>query len=83
VYTPALPVQESEELPEPETLVGLKVHVKPVLGETVVVRLTTPLKACNAVIVIVEVPAVPALAATPVGLAARVKSCTVWVTVAE
>ena len=70
-------MQESEEVPEPETLVGVREHVKPVLEETVVVRLTTPPKACNAVIVIVEVPAVPELAATLVGLAARVKSCTV------
>jgi hypothetical protein len=77
VYTPALPVQESEEVPEPETLVGVTVHVKPVLGETVVVRVTTPVKACNAFIVIVEVPAVPALVTTPVGLATNVKSCTV------
>jgi hypothetical protein len=83
VYTPALPVQESKEVPEPETLVGVRVHVKPVLGETVVVRLTTPVKACNAVIVIVEVPEVPVLAGTPVGVASRVKSCTVKVTVAE
>jgi hypothetical protein len=76
-------VQESEEVPEPETLVGVRVHVNPVPGETVVVRLTTPLKPCNAVIVIAEVPAVPALAETPDGLVARVKSCTMKVTVAE
>jgi len=77
VYTPAFPVQESEEVPVPEMLVGVRAHVRPVLGETVVVRLTTPLKPCNAVIVIVEVPAVPALAKTPIGVAARAKSCTV------
>jgi hypothetical protein len=76
VYTPALPVQESEEVPEPETLVGVREHVNPVPGETEVVKLTTPLKPCNAVIVTVEVPAVPELAATLVGVAARVKSCT-------
>ncbi len=77
VYTPALPVQEREEVPVLETLVGVRAHVRPVLGETVVVRLTTPLKPCNAVIVIVEVPAVPALAKTPIGVAARAQSCTV------
>jgi len=83
VYAPALPVQESVEVPEPVRLVGVRVQANPVLAETVVVRLTTPVKPCVAVTVIVDVPGVPALAVTIVGLAVRVKSCTVYVTVAE
>jgi hypothetical protein len=71
------------EVPDPVTLVGLSVHVRPVVGEIVSVRLTTPEKPWRAVIVIVEVPATPALTVTAVGLAAMVKSWTVYVTVAE
>jgi len=48
-----------------------------------VVRLTTPAKPFNAVTVIEEVPAEPALIVTLVGLAAIVKSWTVYVTVTE
>jgi hypothetical protein len=44
VYVPALPVHESVEVPEPVTLVGVRVQVRPVVGATVAVRLTTPLK---------------------------------------
>ena len=44
VYTPALPMQESVEVPEPVTLVGVRVQANPVLGETVVARATTPPK---------------------------------------
>ena len=76
VYTPALPAQERAEFPEPVMLVGVRVQAIPVAGETVVARLTTPVKPCVAVAVIVEVPGVPTLAVTIVGLAARVKSCT-------
>ena len=43
----------------------------------VAVRLTTPLKPWRAVTVMVEVPAVPALAVTDAGLAPIVKSWTV------
>jgi len=70
-------------VPEPVTLVGVSVHVKPVVGETVAARLTTPLNPWSAVTVIVEVPAVPALTLTAVGLAVTVKSWIVTVTVAE
>jgi hypothetical protein len=77
VYAPALPVHERVEVPEPVTLVGVRVQVKPVAGDTVAVRLTTPLKPWSAVTVIVDVPAVPAITVTLVGLAAMVKSCTV------
>jgi len=58
-------------------LVGVRVQVRPVAGDTVAVKLTTPLKPCNAVTVIVEVPEAPARIVTLDGLAAIVKSCTV------
>jgi len=76
-------VHDRVEVPDPVTLVGVRVQVKPVAGDTVAVRLTTPLKPCDAVMVIVDVPAVPALTVTLVGLAAIVNSCTLKVTVAE
>ncbi len=60
------------------TLVGDTVH-----EVLLVVRLTTPAKPFNAVTVIEEVPAEPALIVTLVGLAAIVKSWTVYVTVTE
>ncbi len=83
MYTPAFPVQESVEVPEPVTLVGVRVHVNPALGVIVAVRLTTPPKPCREVMLNVEVPAAPALAVTSVGLATRVKSRTVKATVVE
>jgi len=64
-------------VPEPVTLVGVRVQVKPVAGETVAVRETIPLNPFCAVTVTVEVPAAPARIVTAVGLAAIVKSCTV------
>jgi hypothetical protein len=70
-------VQERVEVPEPLTLVGVRVHVRPVAGDTAAVRLTVPVKPWSAVTVIVEVPAVPALVETAVGLATMVKSWTV------
>jgi len=70
-------VHERVEVPEPVTLVGVRVQVKPVAGATVAVRLTIPLNPCWAVTVIVEVPAWPARTVTLVGLAVIVKSCTV------
>jgi len=60
--------------PEPVTLVGVRVQVKPVAGDTAEVRLTTPVKPFRAVTVIVEVPEAPARIVTVVGLAAMVKS---------
>lgn len=44
VYDPALPLQESAELPDAVTLAGVSVQVNPVLGETVAVRPTLPMK---------------------------------------
>ena len=77
------PLQERVEVPEPVTLVGVRVQVTPVDGETTEVKLTTPLNPCRAVTVIVEVPETPARKLTEAGLAEIVKSCTVSVTVAE
>jgi len=44
VYLPADPLQERLEVPDPVTLVGERVHVRPVEGDTVSVRETRPLK---------------------------------------
>ena len=68
------------------TLVGFKLHVKPVDGDTDAVSDTALLNPFRLVIVIVEVPAVPALTLTEVGLVLIIKSGaapTLYVTVAE
>ncbi len=70
-------MQESADVPDPVTLFGVSVQVSPVVGLMLEDRPTTPLKPWSAVIVIVEVAAVPAFTVTAVGLAAIVKSCTV------
>jgi len=62
-------VQDNVELPEVVTLVGLSVQAVLLL-----VRLTVPVNPLSGVIVIVEVPADPALTVTLVGLAVIVKS---------
>ncbi len=71
-------VHDRVELPEPVTLVGDTVH-----DVLLVVRLTTPAKPFTEEIVIVEVPAEPALTVTLVGDAVMVKSWTTNVTVTE
>ncbi len=63
-------------------LVGLRVQVRPVVGETVAVRATVPVNPWTGATVMVEVPAVPALTVTLVGEAVTVKSLIVTVTVA-
>jgi hypothetical protein len=70
-------VQDSVEVPEPVTLVGVRVQLFPVAGLLVEVRLTTPANPLTAVIVIAEVPAWFTFTLTLVGLAAIVKSWTV------
>lgn len=65
------------EVPEPTTLVGVRVQVRPVLGDRVEARATVPANPFSAVTVIVEVPLAPARTVTLVGLATIVKSCTV------
>jgi len=69
-------VHDRVEVPEVPrvTLVGLSVQVNPVEGDTDDVRVTVPVNELIEVTVIVEVPAVPALTATLVGLAVTEKS---------
>ena len=72
-------LHESVELPEPVTLVGVRVHEVLLLA-----RLTVPVNPPTGLMVIVEVAAVPALTVTLVGLAVIVKSAAVVkVTVTE
>lgn len=71
------------DVPEPVTLVGLNVQVRPVAGDIVEARDTIPLKPLTAATVIVEVPDVPDEKLMLVGLAVIVKSWTMMVTVAE
>jgi hypothetical protein len=85
------PMHERVEVPEVVVLVRvilveLRVHVKPVGGDTVSDNATVPVKPLIAETVIVEVPAEPTETLTLVGLAVIVKSGagdTVYVTVAE
>jgi len=69
-------VHDRVEVPEVPrvTLAGLSVQVNPVEGDTDDVRVTVPVNELIEVTVIVEVPAVPALTATLVGLAVTEKS---------
>jgi len=71
-------VHDSVALPDPVTLVGATEQ-----DVLLVVRETTPAKPLSPVIVIDDVPALPALTVTDVGLAAIVKSWTTNVTVTE
>jgi hypothetical protein len=76
VYTPAMPEHERVDVPEPVTLVGVRVQVSPVVGLMVEATFTIPPKPLRAVTVIVEVPAAPAFTDTVVGFAEMVKSWT-------
>jgi hypothetical protein len=62
-------------------LVGVRVQVRPA-GDTVEVRATVPVNPFTGATVMVEVAALPALAAAVVGLAVTVKSVMLTVTVA-
>jgi len=44
VYTSADPLQDRLEVPDPVTLVGVRVHVRPMVGLMLEAKLTTPLK---------------------------------------
>jgi len=85
------PMHDSVEVPEDVVpvrvmLVGLRVHVNPVEGDTVSDNAIVPVKPLIADTVIVEVPAEPTATLTLVGLAVTVRSGagdTVYVTVAE
>jgi hypothetical protein len=61
------------ELSEPDTLAELRLAVMP-LDDTVAERLTVPLKPFIAVIVMVDIPELPAVKLIMEGLAAMVKS---------
>ena len=61
--------------------VGLRVQVRPVEGETVLVRVTVPVNPLIGAIVMVEVPAWPASTVAEVGLAEIEKSGTVTLNV--
>jgi hypothetical protein len=74
-------VQDRVELPEPVILVGVTAQVIPVVGDNVAVRLTTPPNPLAEATVIVDIPAWSTLTATLVGLAERVKSTAVRMTV--
>jgi len=68
-------VQDSVEVPEPPVmLVGVKLQVRPVLGEIELVRSTVPVSPFRGATVIVEVPELPSAKVTLVGLAEIVKS---------
>ena len=72
-------VHDSVELPDVVTLVGVSVHAVLLLA-----RLTAPVNPFSGVMVIVDVPADPALRVTLVGVAVMVKSgAAVNVTVTE
>ena len=71
-------VHDSVELPDPVTLVGLAAQ-----DVLLVAKLTIPAKPFCAEILIVDVPAFPALTVTVVGARLIVKSWIVKVTVAE
>ena len=63
-------VHDSVDVPEPVTLVGVRVHTE----VSLLARFTTPAKPFWAVTVMVEVAAVPGVKLTVVGLAVIVKS---------
>ncbi len=65
------------------TLPGVRVQVRPVLGDAEDERVTVPVKPLTPVTVIVELAGALARAVTDVGLAVMVKSCIVTLTVAE
>jgi hypothetical protein len=76
-------LQDKVEVPEAVMLLGVRVHVSPVAGLIVEVRLVSPVNPLTAVTVIVEVPGVPTSVRTLVGLAVIVKPWSWKVTVAE
>ena len=75
----AEPIQDSVEVPlvvvpVRDTLVGDRVQVRPVNGETTPDRATVPVKPFTPETVIVEVPGEPWTTETVVGLATTMKS---------
>ena len=71
-------MQDRAEVPDPVTIVGVRVHVRPAAGLMLDVKLTTPLNPFREVMEMVVTPETPAFTVTPpVGFAAIVKSWTV------
>lgn len=70
------PVQERVDVPDAPRIILVedRVQVRPVVGKIVSARPTVPVKPFKGARVIVEVPAMPTIADTDVGLAAIVKS---------
>lgn len=79
------PLHESVLVPDVPrvTLVGDRLHVSPLVGVTLALRATVPVKPFTLVTTTVDVPADPALVVTLEGLILTVKSWTVIVTVVE
>ena len=69
-------MQLSVLLPDPVTLVGVRVHVSPVVGDILEDRLTVPVPPLRPMTLIVEVPATPGVVLIVVGLANIWKSTT-------
>jgi hypothetical protein len=74
-------LQDSVEVPDPVTLVGVREHMSPVAGEMLLVRLTTPPNPLRAAMVMVELLVPPTFIVLLVGFAAIVKSWIVKVTI--
>src|SRR5205807_2987977 len=74
VYCPGEPEQESVEFPDAVNVVTLRLHKRPLLGETVSFNVTVPKNVTSYVTVMVEVPVVPENTATLVGLPVTVKA---------
>jgi autonomous glycyl radical cofactor GrcA len=70
-------LQDRFEVPDPVTLVGVRVHVRVLGGLTLDVNVIAALKPFRADRVMVDDPAAPALTVTLVGFAVIVKSWTV------
>jgi hypothetical protein len=62
------------EAPDEVKVVAPRVHDKPELGETALLRVTVPVNPGAKLIVMVEVPAEPATPVTLVGLAVMLKA---------
>lgn len=72
-----MPVQLRVLLPDPPVmLVGVRVHVRPVAGAMVSVRLTVPVKPLTGITTMLDVPATPGVVVTVDGLANIWKSTT-------
>lgn len=76
-------LQDNVELPAPVTLAGLRVHVRPVVGDIVSPTLTTPLNPLRPAMLMVELLVPPTFRVLLVGFALIEKSVIVKVTVAE